>query len=80
MRDFLKRRMKMTDPEFVELNTCLYTRTANDDFKIAWIDDKTIVASPCSGHGFKFGPWIGKLMADLCEGKADLSRWPRFSL
>lgn len=80
MRDFLKRRMGMSDPDFVELHTCLYTRTANDDFKMAWLDDRTVVASPCSGHGFKFGPWIGKLMADLCEGKADLSRWPRFSL
>jgi sarcosine oxidase len=80
MRDFLDRRMKMGDAEFVELHTCLYTRTSNDDFKIAWLDDRTLVASPCSGHGFKFGPWIGRLMADLCEGKADLSRWPRFSL
>jgi sarcosine oxidase len=80
MADFLRRRMGMESPEFVELQTCLYTRTANDDFKIAWIDERTVVASPCSGHGFKFGPWIGKLMADLCEGKADLSRWPRFAL
>ncbi len=24
-----------------------------------------LVVSPCSGHGFKFGPVIGKMVADL---------------
>lgn len=80
MRDFCERRLGEMDPQFVEAHTCLYTRTENDDFKIAMLDERTVVASPCSGHGFKFGPWIGKLMADVCEGKADLGRWPRFSL
>ena len=29
-----------------------------------------VVASPCSGHGFKFTPLIGDLIADLATGDA----------
>jgi glycine/D-amino acid oxidase-like deaminating enzyme len=78
IRDFIDRRLGERDPEFAEAHTCLYTRTANDDFKFAKLDDRTVVASPCSGHGFKFGPWVGRLLADVCEHKADFSPWPRF--
>ena len=28
-----------------------------------------IVASPCSGHGFKFGSVFGEVLADLASGK-----------
>jgi sarcosine oxidase len=24
-----------------------------------------VIGSPCSGHGFKFTPWIGRMLADL---------------
>jgi sarcosine oxidase len=27
-----------------------------------------LVASPCSGHGFKFAPVIGEVLADLVQG------------
>ena len=40
-----------------------------------------IVASPCSGHGFKFAPVIGEILADLAteDGTGhDISRF-RFS-
>ena len=48
--------------------TCLYTRTANEDF----ILDRSgpfVVASPCSGHGAKFAPLLGEIIADLAAGK-----------
>ena len=80
MRDFVERRLGDPRPNFVEAHTCLYTRAADEDFRISKIDAKTVVASPCSGHGFKFGPWIGRLLAEVCEDKTDLGRWPRFSL
>jgi sarcosine oxidase len=79
MREFIERRLGESTPEFVEAHTCLYTREANDDFKFAKLDSRTIVASPCSGHGFKFGPWVGKLLADVCEEKADFATYPRFA-
>jgi glycine/D-amino acid oxidase-like deaminating enzyme len=27
-----------------------------------------VVGSACSGHGFKFAPWVGERLADLVEG------------
>jgi sarcosine oxidase len=43
-----------------------------------------IVASPCSGHGFKFAPVVGEVLADLATAGAtrhDISRFrlSRFS-
>jgi len=32
-------------------------------------DDRVWVYSPCSGHGFKFAPVIGEVLADMVEGK-----------
>jgi sarcosine oxidase len=37
-----------------------------------------VVASPCSGHGFKFAPVVGEILADLAtKGGAghDISRF-----
>jgi sarcosine oxidase len=47
--------------------TCIYTRTADEDFVIDHhpSDRKIIIASPCSGHGFKFASVIGEVLADL---------------
>jgi sarcosine oxidase len=47
--------------------TCLYTLTPDGDFLIDRLagSPQIIVASPCSGHGFKFAPLIGEILADL---------------
>jgi sarcosine oxidase len=39
-----------------------------------------IVASPCSGHGFKFAPAIGELLADLATGAEPLFDLAPFAL
>jgi sarcosine oxidase len=78
IRRAARRRFGISDPLVAESSGCLYTVAPGDDFKIGWLDDKTIVASPCSGHGFKFGPWMGNFLADLVEGKRCLDDWPRF--
>ncbi len=44
--------------------TCFYTNTADEHF-ILERHDNVIVGSPCSGHGFKFAPLIGRRLADL---------------
>ncbi|MQA96882.1 MAG: FAD-dependent oxidoreductase [Streptosporangiales bacterium] len=54
--------------------TCLYTSTANEDF----ILDRTgpfVVCSACSGHGAKFTPLIGELVADLVDGAPPVARF-----
>lgn len=60
--------------------TCLYTMAPDEDFVIdrAPGHERIILASPCSGHGFKFAPAIGQALADLAlTGKTsfDLSRF-----
>jgi sarcosine oxidase len=44
--------------------TCLYTTTPNEDFVLDRVGP-VVIGSPCSGHGFKFTPLIGQLLADL---------------
>jgi sarcosine oxidase len=47
--------------------TCLYTMTADETFIIDRMPGfpHVIIASPCSGHGFKFSPVVGEILADL---------------
>jgi sarcosine oxidase len=52
--------------------------TPNEDFRMGWIDERNLLVSPCSGHGFKFAPWIGHYVADLVEGKRRDTDFPRF--
>lgn len=56
--------------------TCLYTDTPDEHFLL----DRAgplVLASPCSGHGAKFAPLIGELIADLATGAPAV---PRFAL
>ena len=39
-----------------------------------------VIASPCSGHGFKFAPVIGEIVADLVTKSAQRHEIGRFSL
>jgi len=60
--------------------TCLYTMAPDDDFIIGRLPgrERILIASPCSGHGFKFAPAIGQALADLSltgRSDADLSRF-----
>ena len=74
---FIARRVPGLDAAPVNEVTCLYTRTANEDFVL----DRRgpfVVASPCSGHGAKFAPLLGEIIADLAAGKPVPD--PRFTL
>ncbi|MER5183899.1 N-methyl-L-tryptophan oxidase [Streptomyces sp. NPDC002896] len=50
--------------------TCLYTMTDDRRFVLGPLSDlpQVVVASACSGHGFKFTPAIGAALADLARG------------
>ncbi|GAF50027.1 FAD-dependent oxidoreductase [Rhodococcus wratislaviensis] len=58
------------DPMPVREDTCLYTRTRNEDFLLDRRGRVTI-ASPCSGQGAKFAPILGELISDITLGLAD---------
>jgi sarcosine oxidase len=62
--------------------TCLYTMTPDGDFILDRLPghDAIIVASPCSGHGFKFAPVIGEILADLAVAGSTSHDISRFAL
>ncbi len=74
---FARRRLPGLDPDPVNEATRLYTWTANEDFVLDR-QGPFVVASPCSGHGAKFAPLLGEIIADLAAGKP--SPDPRFTL
>ncbi|MFB9676094.1 FAD-dependent oxidoreductase [Streptosporangium vulgare] len=57
--------------------SCLYTITPDEDFVLDRVGPFVIV-SPCSGHGAKFAPLIGRMTADLALGHT--GPHPRFAL
>jgi sarcosine oxidase len=66
------------NPAPVASAVCFYTDTPDGQFLIDTHPQSpaVLVASPCSGHGFKFASVIGELLADLAmtgRTTADLS-------
>jgi sarcosine oxidase len=55
------------EPVAVSTATCLYTTTPTEDFVIDRVGP-IVICSPCSGHGFKFAPIVGELVAGLVDG------------
>lgn len=55
------------DGPTLALKACLFTNTEDEHFVIDALPEapQVLVASPCSGHGFKFAPVIGEALADL---------------
>ncbi|MDQ3226181.1 MAG: N-methyl-L-tryptophan oxidase [Chloroflexota bacterium] len=51
------------------LRTCMFTNTPDEHFILDHLPGfpQVIVASPCSGHGFKFASVIGEILADLAQ-------------
>ena len=82
MRERVRRFVPDADGELRAATVCLYTNTPDEHF---WIDrhpqhGNVLIASPCSGHGFKFAPVIGEALADLLiDGRSrfDLSLFRR---
>jgi sarcosine oxidase len=52
------------------LKTCLFTNSPDEHFVVDRHPQypQVVVASPCSGHGFKFASVIGEILADLATG------------
>jgi sarcosine oxidase len=72
-------RVWLPDYEFVDVDTCLYDNTPNEDFVIDRIDN-VVVGCGTSGHGFKFGPLVGELIASLIEETEPAVPLDRFRL
>jgi sarcosine oxidase len=61
---WVRERFDGVDPEPVAAETCLYTSTDDESFVLER-RGRVVVGSPCSGHGFKFAPAVGRRLAAL---------------
>ena len=59
--------MPLANGERRDARVCMYTNTPDAHFIIDRLaaDPNVLVASACSGHGFKFSTVIGEILADL---------------
>jgi sarcosine oxidase len=71
MRQMVRRHLPDADGKLRSAAVCMYTNTADGHFLIDRhpAHPQVVVASPCSGHGFKFSSAVGEVLADLVEGK-----------
>ncbi|HKA43656.1 MAG TPA: N-methyl-L-tryptophan oxidase [Burkholderiales bacterium] len=80
IRSALAEHIPAANGKLLAAKTCLYTVTPDGDFIIDRMPGapNVIVASPCSGHGFKFAPVVGEILADLATAgttRHDISRF-----
>ncbi|MBZ9937650.1 N-methyl-L-tryptophan oxidase [Mesorhizobium sp. BR1-1-16] len=77
LRRAVARYFPEADGPTLRLAACLFTNTADEHFVIDRANGapEVIVASPCSGHGFKFASVVGEILADLAT-----DRTPPFDL
>jgi sarcosine oxidase len=76
--DYVRGRLPGLFDQCVSAVACLYTITPDANFVIDFHpdSDRIIIASPCSGHGFKYSAAIGEVLAELIvtgASKTDIS-------
>src|SRR5882672_7129732 len=82
MRELVQRFLPDAGGVLRSAAVCMYTNTPDEHF---WIDRhpeqaRALIASACSGHGFKFASVIGEVLADLVtsgQSRFDLSLFRR---
>ncbi|WP_273889489.1 FAD-dependent oxidoreductase, partial [Rubrobacter naiadicus] len=69
LRSFAERYFPEGCGPTMSLATCMFTNTPDNHFIIDLHPEypQVVVASPCSGHGFKFASVVGEILADLAE-------------
>jgi sarcosine oxidase len=67
LRAYVSRYAPAANGPTLALRTCIFTNSPDEHFIIDTLpdDERVIMASPCSGHGFKFCSVIGEILADL---------------
>jgi sarcosine oxidase len=70
---YVENRISGVSRKCVKTTTCLYTVMPKAKFLIDYLPEnkRVIIASPCSGHGFKHSAAIGEILAELVvDGKS----------
>ncbi len=72
VRVLLRRFIPSADGAPAAAVTCLYTNTPDHHFLLGPhpAEPRVLLASPCSGHGFKFAVAVGEVLADLLRDGA----------
>ncbi len=73
VREFVRGHIPaLADARISHTEVCLYTVAPDDQFQVDFMAGRedVIVASPCSGHGFKFSCLVGRVLADLATSGA----------
>ena len=67
MTEVLRARIPLLPGRFLRAAACMYTNTPDQHFVVAAhpLHPQVVVACGFSGHGFKFAPVIGEILADL---------------
>ncbi len=74
LRAMIRRYVPAAAGPLLTTSVCIYTRAPNDRFVVGLHPSapQLVIASACSGHGFKFASVMGEILADLAiERKAD---------
>jgi glycine/D-amino acid oxidase-like deaminating enzyme len=72
IRWYLRRHLPGADGPMEAAKVCLYTNTPDDHFVIDRhpAHPRVLIAGGFSGHGFKFAPVVGEVIADLVTAGA----------
>lgn len=67
LQTFIEEQFTAPIERFVDWETCLYTNTATEDFIIDHPPENNniVIGAGFSGHGFKFGPLTGRILAEM---------------
>jgi len=74
VRGLLERHLPDAAGETLGLRTCLYTNTPDGDFVVDAHPEhpEVVIGAGFSGHGFKFAPVLGEVLADLAvDGRTE---------
>jgi monomeric sarcosine oxidase len=67
LRSYARSLLPGLSGEIIESVSCRYTMTPDEDFVLDVHPEypQIVIAASCSGHGFKFAPVIGRILAEL---------------
>lgn len=70
LRPCVSRYFPQANGPTMAMRACFFTNTPDEHFVIDTLPDlpQVVVASPCSGHGYKFCSVVGEVLADLATG------------
>ena len=82
LQNFVARHLPQTAGVALHPTGCIYTKTPDEHFIIDRLPGapQVLVVSPCSGHGYKFTPAIGEMIAELVVDGRTRQKIDQFSL